>query len=1602
MAWVWGGTIEAVSTVGSLPQVDLARIRPHETSQQRAWEELSFILTPWVDELPAGTRLERRATPDAGVEFSCAAPAPASGTWAWQAKYLFRTDAAAFKQMSDSVEDALAAIPDLTRYAFVLPADRSSIPPGGRGKGGIERWNEHVARWKKAATDRGMDVEFAFVGHSNVVAALSQDQHVGVLHYFFDQHLFSDEFFRAQVEREAANLGNRYDPAVHVEIEVVDSIDAMCRTPRWAEGVAVSMGGLVGRADALRRQTKTAPISATPELTDAVLGAGNATHGVDDLLRTGLGRLTTPDNDTLSALRRAANTCAAAARHAADSLHDAASRVPAALAEPTVRGNGRRGPAKRSLEDRDPARVMRDTLYDTSGKASALQRDAEAAARLLGGPDGRAEPYGGLLLEGAAGCGKSHLVADVAVDRARSGLPTLLILGQHLRSGPVWPQIAEAIDRSMTGQELRATLEVAARVRGSGRALIIIDALNEGPGRALWREQLNGFLADVDRHPWLAVVLTVRDTYAPVVLPDDLPRERLVRLVHPGLDGHEEEALRRYAEHHSLRLPDLPPLLPELRNPLYLRSLCLSLKARGHDSVPRQSRNLAWVFDGLLDAVNQGISGPDRLDVDPSDRLVHRGVTALARAMLDADSETLPLATARAVCLELHPDARHSRSLLNALVTDGLLLRETTVTHEGTESSDVVRFTYQRLADHLRADALLADYPDESALRDAVLTRARGSRAWAQAGVLEALVLLAPERRGHELTDILGVQPQRRAATDRRATDAQHHEAHLHDVLERAFFEALPWRAPTSFNDRTNELLQRYLDLGAITAHDWLSLLISLACVPDHPLNVRRLDASLRRLPRPERDLHWTAVLLSIRGDDVDPVTRTINWAWSSTVTTATDVAELAGTLLAWLCTSTDRRLRDTATKALVRLVDTRTDVAVALVARFSDVDDPYVVERVLAVACGHALRHRTAAPDQLDALASLGRTVYDVVFGADHPVMHAMMRHYGRSVVEAVEAALSAQNRHLDRDLAAVAPPYGSDWPSDAPPLRELAAAYGNRGQRYLTSATELGYDFQHYIVDRGLAEKFVLPDQARRQASRRAAARREEGAARAALLSALEPEDRSTVVELLRRRGPSGRAARHGLRDALPEEVRPALERLERAQHRVDNPEPVRPDPDLLGRWIAARVLELGWSSERFGERDGALARAREAGWSTAERFGKKYTWIAYYELLGHLADHCLVQESWREAQPEAFDTPFDVVSAVDLDPSVVLRGDETPRHARVGRRARDEDRKRRDAWWLSPRRQVLSPERDGVGWLHDVADFPDCGELLAATDPEGDTWLVVESHTTWDGRARIDASRRQLWTRSQAYVVQTQDLHLFRAWAPGQNWMGLWMPTPLEHPAGYLGGYPDQRPWPARCAEIDAERRRLEDTDPADPAGWQRIDDHDAPAAPFALASALYDSPSSRDASAVDLPRGILPSPLLLDLLGAEWNGGRPADADSLDFGPVEAEYSWSRAGRVVAFSTAGRSFGSTTMLLVRADALSDALRRSEFALWAWLLGEKIYWLGDDPQPQRAEMYAASDLSRGAPNVWATTLDYVDWNHQTDNRVRLAPPLHRTQSH
>ena len=67
---------------------------------------------------------------------------------------------------------------------------------------------------------------------------------------------------------------------------------------------------------------------------------------------------------------------------------------------------------------------------------------------------------------------------------------------------------------------------------------------------------------------------------------------------------------------------------------------------------------------------------------------------------------------------------------------------------------------------------------------------------------------------------------------------------------------------------------------------------------------------------------------------------------------------------------------------------------------------------------------------------------------------------------------------------------------------------------------------------------------------------------------------------------------------------------------------------------RAIFDRVLDLGWTPERFKAID---SRRGQSDDEPVERFGRKYQWIGFYEVLGRITDNHDASPSWDSTQPQ-----------------------------------------------------------------------------------------------------------------------------------------------------------------------------------------------------------------------------------------------------------------------------------------------------------------------------------------------------------------------------
>ena len=949
------------------------------------------------------------------------------------------------------------------------------------------------------------------------------------------------------------------------------------------------------------------------------------------------------------------------------------------------------------------------SLYSQCRNALGALWEAKELAR---SPLTRAANTMCLGITGRAGVGKTHLLCDVAVRRLSEGRPTLLLLGQDFDGRSLLPQVSELTQLAGPAESVIALFDAAAQAAGCV-GLIMIDALNESQQAERWRDDLRVLMTIVDRYPHVALVVSCRTEFVDTVLSED----SLPTVEHTGFAEATDVAVRRFTQEYGLEPPTFPILNPEFGNPLFLKLTCEALATLGVTRFPFGTAGLATVCNAFLEAVNKRLSEPGRSDYDEASNPVGRVVRDLAlhgSGVFERDE-------VQRITDAALPDRRWSQSLLRGLITEGVL----------TELGDGrIAFGYQRLGDVVRATEIASKGPDDvRGWLDEL-----GEDRWRERGVLGALAVTVPEQHGVELLELA----------------ADEHGRVTYDLID-GFLESLLLRAPDDITDRAVSVVHNLLEDEHRGTDVWDHLL-RVACVPGHPLNAEWLHTHLAAHDLAKRDASWSTWLVgSVDVDERSAVRRLIDWAWpvdlQSRDPIPDEVAVLVTLVLGWFLSTSDRRVRDRATKAIVSVAERAPAGFAQGLGSFPGTNDPYVVERLAAAACGTVLR--TDDPGAVRSVAD-GMTA----LLADGWPKHLMTRDFARRVFEA-----AATHGWSGLDYR---PPYRATWPVAARTIEDIEALAGAPDYAYGSiwySLTGMG-DFGRYVV---------------------------------------QP----------------------ALRDVVTDDGQSLLHNAERA--------------------MFDRVLDLGWTPERFLEID----RGRSGGWDGAvERVGKKYQWIAFYEVLGRIADNLPIKRSWGDDKPQPYGYAEQLVWR-DIDPTVLVR---KPTRKISGQRL-----------WFAPTAPVF-PEFVIDEYPTDMDGAPDPMDLLAVNDTDGANWFVLVANHNWEQPLppevlALESPRLHLWMQLHGYLVPSTQVGALTAWAQDKDWFGRWMPDVAEAHNVLLGSHPDDPEWEAAQGVVDWRETRANGPQPAE----------------LLRCAAWYGGTgTSRDASGEEEASGYVPTQPLIDAL------------------------------------------------------------------------------------------------------------------------------------
>jgi hypothetical protein len=1043
----------------------LQGLRPGTRGISDSFEEFCCQLFRRAPEAPSKGCFKRirGAGGDGGVEAIWVEPS--GQIWGLQAKYFEKFGANQKAQMKESLSQAIANYATLDRYTFCISlsltarrgaknsakiskkksAAKSKSTTRSSKSGQHEKIETWIAEWKSELAQDGRAVEINFWDESELLSRLTDcDVHGGIRRYWFDETVMSSVWFDRHLKDAKAQAGKRYSPEISIETPLATSIAAFGRSQIWLEFVEVLSKDLDDKIDWWRGTIRGIGGSQSEGIDDKFLNDGQAILDASEIVAARLRLL----RDTPPYLSE-------------EFFRDAVLRAIELTATllPKIKHSlkQKHGDSADSIQFRQfsaeyNAAFPMAPLDHIRNLLKILRKIEELTSSI----DGHLPAASTMLICGPAGIGKTHGVLDMAFNRWDADLPSLIFFGEEFSDGDPWTRVCERLGLAAIGREELLDALNAAGERAGSPLIIFIDALNETlPSRGKWRAWLPPMAEQIERRSFLKLCVTCRDTYVGAVIPEQFGAPRVE---HNGFMGHEEEALFRFFQHYGLGLPTEPLLQDEFSNPLFLHLTCEALKDCGLSSIPLGRDGIRAILDILLNAKNLRVAS--ECGYDPrSENRIRSGISELARVMASTGSRSISLTLAHEAL-----DAIGKNSLPNflfdAMERESLISIVAQKDHKlGGVPSYTVRFTFERMGDHFIAEHLTSRLK-KNELKGAI--QRGGSLHFLfknlhslneHAGLIEAISICVAEQHGIELVDLTTL-----------------------DVAEIApsVLNGLQWRDSKSITKKTIGFVRKVLNDPTTSGLAWETI-IKLSTRQDHPLNALFLHEFLMKIPMLERDPYWSMALdkwvfpSSHVPEDRTAVHRLIDWSLRGHLEGITlESAKLCATVFSWFCASPNRKVRDRATKGLVRVFKARPDAISPIVREFLRSDDEYISERVLVAAYGALLLCQSLKHTKDCAIEVLSNFFEP----PSKTPLNASLRDHGRLIIElAIDIGAVAESA-----LVNFRPPYPSAWPLDIPAEAETNAIAANRNR---FPKMELGgSDFARYIVEPRVNRAFNLED--------------------------------------------------------------------------------------------------------------------------------------------------------------------------------------------------------------------------------------------------------------------------------------------------------------------------------------------------------------------------------------------------------------------------------------------------------------------------------------------------------------------------------------------
>lgn len=982
-----------------------------------------------------------------------------------------------------------------------------------------------------------------------------------------------------------------------------------------------------------------------------------------------------------------------------------------------------------------------------------------------------------LIITGNAGCGKSHLLAhetSVLLNESECSIGAahettknsnnhrnehssnhrealLLVAGNFLNNDPVSSQIMESLKLDYSFDELIDILEAIGE-REQRVIPVFIDALNETWKRELWKNGLNSIIDKINDSHMVKLALSFRTEYEGLLLSDSMKQRiqngEIIRLVHKGFTDTGMEAIRKFFNYYNISFTPSEYFRNELTNPLFLTLYCKTYDGEEVD--------LPTLYERVIDQINKKLFNSDiRRALDNSgysedNDIVRPFIRELTSYFIDNNRSSIRKE-------ELENLSFWNKYRLAPAPFISQLGKEHFLYDNKFENTTVYHFAYDQMNDYYCAEAVMERCIEEAKKKyqEEISHSQEGTERNAPRSGNRGLKKEDYEKktvREYLTNDLLNIQDgvirnygKEDVFVNVCALYAERFHEECIDIIEnlkvedvseatnfyQRYLSSFSWRkACTVDYDELFRHLSAYLLTKRCIDALW-QMFIGNSVKLLNPLNADGLHRLLYGMKLAKRDALWTININDLMADESDRLSQMIYMyvRGEKIEFRDEDQIRLFLVLLGWLLTSSDRRLRDYTSKAMVEILKDHFELCRILLTKFEGVNDPYVISRLYGIVYGACCKRDGAwnrtAEDEAN-YQSLAEYVYKTVFNQESVYPDILLRDYARNIIERFLYE-NPDNVSFQRaiDPEKIRPPYHSE------PIPDID------GQKYALRNYDGGmFYLMHSMNFEGM--------------------------------------------------GMYGDFGRYVFQNAI---------------HDFDV------DEKKIHDYAIHFILnDLGYNNELFDEYDRKVSFSnydRETTVKT-ERIGKKYQWIAMYNILARVSDHAKMIDryNWPEPCQISYEGTWEP-DVRDFDPTVnqnYMQCPDAPRFTAF------------ESFQMAARKENVEKEINSRSdikaqsvWLAEEGNFyRDIQKTFVLQDDDGNDWVSMTRYFD-TGRDNMKESELFIWSWINAFFVTEKQYDLIKKCFE----KGIQIATEgsqASHQSYFI--FSREYPWASSCVDFEKE--------------------------------------------------------------------------------------------------------------------------------------------------------------------------------------------------